>query len=113
MLGPLRLVLHIFNLQALTAREDAMRVVRACVGKTSLITILAMLSGYQLCRSNGSSGEFAWKDAEFLTATQEGHRVLLDEMNLAPRLSSRGLMLFWTTKPHRLGLVTSLMHCNK
>jgi midasin len=121
--GPLRSVLHNFNLQAPTARENAMRVVRACqvskpvllegspgVGKTSLITTLAMLSGYQLCRinlsdqtdlmdlfgsdlpvENGSPGEFAWKDAEFLTAMQEGHWVLLDEMNLAPQAILEGL----------------------
>jgi midasin len=121
--GPLGSVLHNFNLQAPTARENAMRVVRACqvpkpvllegspgVGKTSLITTLAMLSGYQLCRinlsdqtdlidlfgsdlpvENGSAGEFAWKDAEFLTAMQEGHWVLLDEMNLAPQAILEGL----------------------
>lgn len=121
--GPLGSVLHNFNLQAPTARENAMRVVRACqvskpvllegspgVGKTSLITTLAMLSGYQLCRinlsdqtdlmdlfgsdlpvENGSPGEFAWKNAEFLTAMQEGHWVLLDEMNLAPQAILEGL----------------------
>ncbi|KAG1818477.1 uncharacterized protein BJ212DRAFT_1479486 [Suillus subaureus] len=121
--GPLRSVLHNFSLQAPTARENAMRVVRACqvskpvllegspgVGKTSLITTLAMLSGYHLCRinlsdqtdlmdlfgsdlpvENGSPGEFAWKDAEFLTAMQEGHWVLLDEMNLAPQAILEGL----------------------
>ncbi|KAG1851990.1 hypothetical protein C8R48DRAFT_836267 [Suillus tomentosus] len=121
--GPLKSVLHNFNLQAPTARENAMRVVRACqvskpvllegspgVGKTSLITTLAMLSGYHLCRinlsdqtdlmdlfgsdlpvENGSPGEFAWKDAEFLTAMQEGHWVLLDEMNLAPQAILEGL----------------------
>lgn len=121
--GPLGSVMHNFNLQAPTARENAMRVVRACqvpkpvllegspgVGKTSLITTLAMLSGYHLCRinlsdqtdlidlfgsdlpvENGSPGEFAWKDAEFLTAMQEGHWVLLDEMNLAPQAILEGL----------------------
>ncbi|KAG1843016.1 P-loop containing nucleoside triphosphate hydrolase protein [Suillus subalutaceus] len=121
--GPLISVLHNFNLQAPTARENAMRVVRACqvskpvllegspgVGKTSLIATLAMLSGYHLCRinlsdqtdlmdlfgsdlpvENGSPGEFAWKDAEFLTAMQEGHWVLLDEMNLAPQAILEGL----------------------
>ncbi|KAG2155783.1 uncharacterized protein EDB93DRAFT_1101572 [Suillus bovinus] len=121
--GPLKSVLHNFNLDAPTARENAMRVVRACqvskpvllegspgVGKTSLITTLATLSGYHLCRinlsdqtdlmdlfgsdlpvENGSPGEFAWKDAEFLTAMQEGHWVLLDEMNLAPQAILEGL----------------------
>lgn len=114
---------HTFNLQAPTTRDNAMRVVRACqvrkpillegspgVGKTSLITALANISGHQLCRINlsdqtdlidlfgsdlpvegGGPGEFAWKDAEFLKALQEGHWVLLDEMNLAPQAVLEGL----------------------
>ncbi|KAJ7733787.1 P-loop containing nucleoside triphosphate hydrolase protein, partial [Mycena maculata] len=80
------------------------------VGKTSLVTALANLAGHQLCRINlsdqtdlidlfgsdlpvegGGPGEFAWKDAEFLTALQEGHWVLLDEMNLAPQAVLEGL----------------------
>lgn len=80
------------------------------VGKTSLITALANLAGHILCRINlsdqtdlidllgsdlpvegGSAGEFAWKDAEFLRALQEGHWVLLDEMNLAPQAVLEGL----------------------
>ena len=114
---------HTFNFVAPTTFNNAMRVVRACqvtkpillegspgVGKTSLITALANLSGHKLCRINlsdqtdiidlfgsdlpvegGSSGQFAWKDAEFLTALQEGHWVLLDEMNLAPQAVLEGL----------------------
>ncbi|KAH9480590.1 Midasin [Psilocybe cubensis] len=112
-----------FNLNAPTTMHNAMRVVRACqvpkpillegspgVGKTSLITALAQLTGHTLCRINlsdqtdlidlfgsdlpvegGSAGEFAWKDAEFLRALQEGHWVLLDEMNLAPQAVLEGL----------------------
>jgi midasin len=80
------------------------------VGKTSLVHALANISGHQLCRINlsdqtdlidlfgsdlpvegGGPGEFAWKDAEFLKALQEGHWVLLDEMNLAPQAVLEGL----------------------
>ena len=80
------------------------------VGKTTLVAALAILSGHQLCRINlsdqtdlidlfgsdlpvegGAPGEFAWKDAEFLQALQEGHWVLLDEMNLAPQAVLEGL----------------------
>ena len=80
------------------------------VGKTSLIVALAKASGHHLCRINlsdqtdlmdlfgsdlpvegGKMGEFAWKDAEFLKALQEGHWVLLDEMNLAPQAVLEGL----------------------
>ena len=114
---------HEFNLQAPTTQDNVMRVVRACqlpkpvllegspgVGKTSLVTALANLCGYHLCRINlsdqtdimdlfgsdlpvegGEPGQFAWKDAEFLRALQEGHWVLLDEMNLAPQAILEGL----------------------
>ena len=112
-----------FNLTAPTSKDNAMRVVRAFqvskpillegspgVGKTSLVTALADVSGHHLRRINlsdqtdlidlfgsdlpvegGSPGEFAWKDAEFLKALQEGHWVLLDEMNLAPQSVLEGL----------------------
>jgi midasin len=112
-----------FNLQVPTTRHNAMRVFRACqlqkpillegspgVGKTTLISALANISGHHLCRINlsdqtdlmdlfgsdlpvegGKPGEFAWKDAEFLRALQEGHWVLLDEMNLAPQAVLEGL----------------------
>ncbi|KAK2459689.1 hypothetical protein APHAL10511_008334 [Amanita phalloides] len=80
------------------------------VGKTSLVTALANVVGHQLCRINlsdqtdlidlfgsdlpvegGQPGEFAWRDAEFMKAMQEGHWVLLDEMNLAPQAVLEGL----------------------
>ncbi|KAG6377007.1 hypothetical protein JVT61DRAFT_1050 [Boletus reticuloceps] len=121
--GPADAMMHSFNLQAPTACENAMRVIRACqvhkpillegspgVGKTSLITALAKIAGYHLCRinlsdqtdlidlfgsdlpvENGAPGEFSWKPAEFLQALQQGHWVLLDEMNLAPQAVLEGL----------------------
>jgi midasin len=80
------------------------------VGKTSLIAALAALTRNNLCRVNlsdqtdlmdlfgsdlpvegGTPGEFAWKDAGFLRALQEGDWVLLDEMNLAPQSVLEGL----------------------
>ncbi|KAH9969750.1 P-loop containing nucleoside triphosphate hydrolase protein [Russula dissimulans] len=121
--GPLEPVPHTYDIQAPTTRDNAMRVVRASqlskpillegspgVGKTSLITILANICGYHLCRINlsdqtdlsdlfgadlpvdgGRLGEFLWKEADFLKAMQEGHWVLLDEMNLAPQSVLEGL----------------------
>lgn len=121
--GPQPVRTHLFNLQAPTTRDNAVRVARACqltkpillegspgVGKTSLITALANITGHHLCRINlsdqtdlidlfgsdlpvegGKPGEFAWKEAEFLRALQEGHWVLLDEMNLAPQSVLEGL----------------------
>lgn len=80
------------------------------VGKTSLITALASVVGQTLSRINlsdqtdlidlfgsdlpvdgGAPGQFAWKSAEFLKALQEGHWILLDEMNLAPQAVLEGL----------------------
>ncbi|EMD40100.1 hypothetical protein CERSUDRAFT_122188 [Gelatoporia subvermispora B] len=80
------------------------------VGKTSIISALAKICGHHLCRINlsdqtdlvdlfgsdlpvegGAPGQFAWRDAEFLRAMQEGHWVLLDEMNLAPQAILEGL----------------------
>lgn len=80
------------------------------VGKTSLIVALAAMSGHALCRINlsdqtdlidlfgsdmpvegGNLGEFAWRDAAFLRAMQNGDWVLLDEMNLAPQAVLEGL----------------------
>jgi midasin len=80
------------------------------VGKTSLIAALSAMLGYKFCRVNlsdqtdlmdlfgsdlpvegGSPGEFAWRDAAFLRALQEGEWVLLDEMNLAPQSVLEGL----------------------
>ncbi|EJD43593.1 P-loop containing nucleoside triphosphate hydrolase protein [Auricularia subglabra TFB-10046 SS5] len=80
------------------------------VGKTSLIIALSARTGNDLVRINlsdqtdlvdlfgsdlpvqgGQPGEFAWKDAAFLRALQEGGWVLLDEMNLAPQAVLEGL----------------------
>lgn len=112
-----------FRLAAPTTAKNAMRVVRALqlrkpvllegnpgVGKTSLISALALASGNPLTRINlseqtdvtdlfgsdipvedGQSGEFAWTDAPFLQAMQHGHWVLLDEMNLASQSVLEGL----------------------
>ncbi|KAI8453986.1 hypothetical protein BY996DRAFT_4638411 [Phakopsora pachyrhizi] len=80
------------------------------VGKTSIVEALAHLTGKRLRRINlsdqtdlldlfgadvpvesGKPGEFAWKDAAFLDALQNGDWVLLDEMNLAPQTVLEGL----------------------
>ncbi|KAK7048623.1 midasin [Favolaschia claudopus] len=95
--GPLEPSLSTFNLRAPTTQDNAMRVVRACqgspgVGKTSLVNALAHLAGHRLCRINlsdqtdlidlfGSDLPFAWKDAEFLTALQQGHWAVLEGLN--------------------------------
>ncbi|KAI0081619.1 midasin [Panus rudis PR-1116 ss-1] len=121
--GPEPTTLQMFSLEAPTTRDNVARVVRACqlpkpillegspgVGKTSLVTALANMCGYKLCRINLSDqtdiidlfgsdlpvegqgpGQFAWRDAEFLKAMQEGQWVLLDEMNLAPQAILEGL----------------------
>lgn len=112
-----------FRLEAPTTALNAMRVLRGCqlpkaillegspgVGKTSLVSALAALSGHTLQRINlsdqtdlidlfgsdlpvegGSAGEFQWRDAAFLDAMQKGHWVLLDEMNLASQTVLEGL----------------------
>ena len=121
--GPQKPAPHAYDIQAPTTRDNAMRLVRASqlskpillegspgVGKTSLITTLANICGYHLCRINlsdqtdladlfgadlpvdgGQPGEFAWKEADFLKAMQKGDWVLLDEMNLAPQSVLEGL----------------------
>lgn len=79
-------------------------------GKTSLIGALARASNNALTRINlsdqtelidlfgadlpvegGGPGEFAWRDAAFLRAMQNGEWVLLDEMNLASQSVLEGL----------------------
>ncbi|EPQ27974.1 uncharacterized protein PFL1_04301 [Pseudozyma flocculosa PF-1] len=79
-------------------------------GKTSLISALAKATRNPLTRINlsdqtelvdlfgadlpvegGGPGEFAWRDAAFLTAMQKGEWVLLDEMNLASQTVLEGL----------------------
>ncbi|CCH60894.1 hypothetical protein TBLA_0D03970 [Henningerozyma blattae CBS 6284] len=110
-----------FDLNAPTTAANMMRVVRAMqvhkpillegspgVGKTSLITALAEMTGNKLTRINLSeqtdlvdlfgsdapgekTGEFVWRDAPFLRAMQKGEWVLLDEMNLASQSVLEGL----------------------
>ncbi|XP_039293225.1 midasin-like [Nilaparvata lugens] len=72
------------------------------VGKTSLITNLARLTGNNLTRINlseqtdvsdlfgadlpvegAAGGVFEWRDGPFLRALKSGHWILLDELNLA------------------------------
>ncbi|KAG1855312.1 hypothetical protein F4604DRAFT_1685792 [Suillus subluteus] len=100
--GPLKSVSHNFYLHAPTARDNAMKAVKGLK--------VVLLEGYQLCQinlfdqtdlmnlfgsdpfvENGYPGEFAWKDNEFLTAVQEGHRFLLVEMSLAPQAIFEGV----------------------
>lgn len=112
-----------FNLQAPTTAANALRVIRGMqvkkpillegspgVGKTSLITAIAKVSGHALTRINlseqtdlidlfgsdspaegGGADQFVWRDAPFLRAMQQGEWVLLDEMNLASQSVLEGL----------------------
>lgn len=112
-----------FSLSAPTTAKNAMRVVRAMtigkpillegspgVGKTSLVSAIAAITGHKLTRINLSdqtdltdlfgsdtpsegarAGDFTWRDAPFLRAMQAGEWVLLDEMNLAPQQVLEGL----------------------
>ncbi|WQF75904.1 Putative von Willebrand factor, type A, AAA+ ATPase domain, midasin, midasin, AAA lid domain 7 [Colletotrichum destructivum] len=80
------------------------------VGKTTLVAALARVCGRPLTRINLSdqtdlmdlfgtdmpvegaeAGNFAWRDAPFLQAMQNGEWVLLDEMNLASQSVLEGL----------------------
>lgn len=80
------------------------------VGKTTLVSALAKACGQPLTRINLSdqtdlmdlfgtdvpvegaeAGHFAWRDAPFLRAMQNGEWVLLDEMNLASQSVLEGL----------------------
>ncbi|KAI1738338.1 hypothetical protein F4680DRAFT_450092 [Xylaria scruposa] len=80
------------------------------VGKTTLVSALARACGEPLTRINLSdqtdlmdlfgtdvpvegaeAGHFAWRDAPFLRAMQNGEWVLLDEMNLASQSVLEGL----------------------
>ncbi|XP_046422100.1 midasin [Neodiprion fabricii] len=80
------------------------------VGKTSLVSALANISGHKLVRINlseqtdvsdlfgadlpvegGKGGEFVWKDGPFLQALRAGHWILLDELNLASQSVLEGL----------------------
>lgn len=84
------------------------------VGKTSLISNLATLTGHKLVRINlsehselsdligtdlpttsgsseSSTSKFTWCDGVFLTALKNGDWILLDELNLAPQSVLEGL----------------------
>ncbi|KAH0786656.1 P-loop containing nucleoside triphosphate hydrolase protein [Histomonas meleagridis] len=80
------------------------------VGKTSLITSLGEILGFNVVRINLSehtemldlvgselpvedeeSGKFAWRDGAFLTALKNGDWVILDELNLASQSVLEGL----------------------
>jgi midasin len=80
------------------------------IGKTTLVAALAEAAGQMLTRINlsdqtdlmdlfgsdvpvegGRGGEFAWRDAPFLKAMQNGEWVLLDELNLASQSVLEGL----------------------
>ena len=80
------------------------------IGKTSLISAIAAAAAHPLTRINlsdqtdlmdlfgsdvpvdrGRGGEFAWRDAPFLRAMQNGGWVLLDELNLASQSVLEGL----------------------
>ncbi|KAJ3057055.1 AAA ATPase midasin [Rhizophlyctis rosea] len=112
-----------FAMQAPTTLQNSIRVLRALqlrkavllegspgVGKTSLVSNLAAVTGHKLVRINlseqtdlmdlfgsdlpvegGGGGEFAWRDGPFLKAMREGSWVLLDELNLASQQVLEGL----------------------
>lgn len=107
------------------------------VGKTSLITNLAAMTGHHLVRINLSEqselsdllgsdlptvhneeekmqSKFKWYDGIFLTAMKEGHWVLLDELNLAPQTVLEGLNACFD---HRgqvfLPEIGQTVHCSK
>ncbi|KAG8161548.1 hypothetical protein KVR01_008535 [Diaporthe batatas] len=112
-----------FAFDAPTTKMNLMRVIRALavnkpvllegnpgVGKTTLVSALALACGRPLARINLSdqtdlmdlfgtdvpvegaeAGNFAWRDAPFLQAMQKGEWVLLDEMNLASQSVLEGL----------------------
>ncbi|ODO08666.1 midasin [Cryptococcus wingfieldii CBS 7118] len=121
--GPVINEVPTFMFGAPTTALNTMRLVRGCqlpkaillegspgVGKTSLVSALAGVAGYNLQRINlsdqtdlidlfgsdlpvegGQPGEFQWRDAAFLDAMQKGDWVLLDEMNLASQTVLEGL----------------------
>ncbi|GAO48771.1 midasin [Saitoella complicata NRRL Y-17804] len=97
-------------LRALQVRKPVLLEGSPGVGKTSLVSAVAAAAQQPLTRINfseqtdlmdlfgsdvpvegGQSGEFAWRDAPFLRAMQQGHWVLLDEMNLASQSVLEGL----------------------
>merc|ERR1719278_1190831 len=80
------------------------------IGKPSLVTALAARVGVPVVRINlsdqtdvadlfgcdlpvegGGAGEFNWRNGPFLEAMQQGHWILLDELNLASQSVLEGL----------------------
>ena len=112
-----------YNLTAPTPKRNVFRLLRAMqlkkpvllegspgVGKTSLVSALAALTGHRLIRINlseetdmmdllgadlpvsgGRPGQFRWCDGPLLCAIKGGHWVLLDELNLANQQILEGL----------------------
>ena len=111
-----------FNLRAPTTASNTFRILRAMqldkpillegspgVGKTSIVTTIAKITGHKLIRLNlseqtdimdlfgsdlpveGSVGEFAWRDGPLLRALKDNSWVVLDELNLATQSVLEGL----------------------
>lgn len=121
--NPLEGLEKLFSMQAPTVSHIMMRIFRALqldkpillegdpgVGKTALISAVAILTGNSLVRTNLSEqtditdllgsdspaegegiGSFVWKDAPVLKAMKLGQWVLLDEINLASQSILEGL----------------------
>ncbi|MCO5587040.1 hypothetical protein L7F22_040985 [Adiantum nelumboides] len=121
--GPMKPKEITFQLMAPTTSVNTFRILRAMqlpkpvliegspgVGKTSLITALANISGHSLVRINlseqtdmmdllgsdlpveGAEGaDFRWSDGVFLQALKVGSWVMLDELNLASQSVLEGL----------------------
>ncbi|MCO5604407.1 hypothetical protein L7F22_058572 [Adiantum nelumboides] len=121
--GPMKPKEITFELMAPTTSVNTFRILRAMqlpkpvliegspgVGKTSLITALANISGHSLVRINlseqtdmmdllgsdlpveGAEGaDFRWSDGVFLQALKVGSWVMLDELNLASQSVLEGL----------------------
>ncbi|KAJ1566126.1 AAA ATPase midasin, partial [Nowakowskiella sp. JEL0078] len=123
-IGPAKPKVSNFAFEAPTVLRNCQRIMRALllhkpillegspgVGKTSLVSSLADVSGNHLMRinlseqtdlsdlfgadlpvENGSvAGQFSWKDGPFLSAMKNGDWVLLDELNLASQPVLEGL----------------------
>ncbi|XP_077284299.1 midasin [Arctopsyche grandis] len=109
-----------FNFMAPTTGINTLRLLRGLqlrkalllegspgVGKTSLVTALAKISGHKVLRINLSDqtdisdlfgadlptadGSFTWREGAFLSALKNGDWILLDELNLAPQPVLEGL----------------------
>lgn len=112
-----------FTFLAPTTQQNGLKLLRALqlskpillegspgVGKTSLVSALAKVSGHACLRINlsdqtdvsdlfgadlpvegGKGGEFAWRDGPFLRALKAGQWILLDELNLASQSVLEGL----------------------